>query len=147
MHYKLSGSEEVVQQATRDEERQKRLDARAMEDARRQAERDAQKTERDRIKALLMARPRLKGYAGPTAKYWNGTPVVGDEWQKLEAGTYCVGVESYDDNNKTHGPVVACFIIRKDGTRKTKKDEDTFSFNQVAGQKIVAKSIGELNYK
>lgn len=147
MHYRMTASEEVVQQAIRSEERQKRLDAKAAEDAKRQEERDAQKAERNRIKTLLLARPRLKGYAGPTAKYFNGTPVVGDEWQKLEAGMFCVEVESYKDDDKTHGPILGCFKIRKDGTLKTKMDEDTFSFNQVSTQKVVARSIGELNYK
>lgn len=147
MHYKLTPSEEAMQQVIRNEERQKRLEAKAALDAQRQVERDAQKAERNRIKALLLARPRLKGYAGTTAKYFNGTPVVGDEWQKLEAGMYCVEVSSYNDEDKTYGQVLGCFIIKKEGTLKSKKDEDTFSFNQTGAVKMVAKSIGELNYK
>lgn len=146
MRFILTHAEEFVQKVEREKAQAEKLKEYQEKQARIQAERDAKNAENARIKTVIKSRNRLKGYAGTAAKYFNGVPVVGDEWMKLEPGEYCVQVESYNDEDKTHGTIVSCFTIKREGSLKLKKDEDTFSFSQTGTAKVVSKAIGELNY-
>lgn len=103
--------------------------------------------ENEAKKQRILSRPILKGYSGENMeRQFNGHPVVGDEWLKLDGGSYCVLVESYNDEDRTYGKPLTCFVIKRRGPEKTKLYESTFSLKETAKQKPVVKSLGVLNY-
>lgn len=147
LNYKLLPVEELVARTISEEEIAHRREAWLAEQQKKQDEKNARKAAADKLRATIEARPRLKGYAGTNGgNFFNGSPIVGDEYLKLSGGSFCVEVASYDDETKTHGEIIGCFIIKKDGVRKSKTRESSFSFNrpEVTG---VTKSIGEVVYK
>lgn len=145
--FKFTPSEAAVNDMLLDkvkEERNAKVAAREAKMAAEKAERTARNNE---VRERIFARPRLKGHAGAGLdRFFNGSPVVGDEWMKCPGDTFCVSVASYDDATKTHGEILGCFIVKKDGAKKRKTNEDQFTLKGEAEQKVVVKALGEIIY-
>lgn len=97
-------------------ERRERFEAeQAAARAKAQAERDARAEARQKELSRILTRPILRGYSVEGLPL-SGVPVVGNEWEKLRDGAWCVGVESYDDETKTPGaPTGEHFLVDKRG--------------------------------
>lgn len=101
----------------------------------RQAIRDANKSERDtqeaaakkmeedrkRIRneerAKILRRKRQYAFTA-TGERRNGIPVVGNEWEMLPADTFCILVESWNDETSGAGTFAESFVVSKKGTKK-----------------------------
>lgn len=147
LHFRLSASEEAVNAMTMAKVKAaKDAEAKAAE-----AKATAEKAERTRLnqeaRAKINARPRLKGYTGEKLdRYFNGLPIVGDEWLKMLEGCHCVLVSSYNDDTRTPGDILGCFIVKKDGNRKSKTAEGEFSQKQGVRQELSVKTLGKIVY-
>lgn len=128
------------------EEREAKRRALAAEQAQKAEEYRLRQVEKMKTKAAITARPRLKGHTGGN-KFFSGFPVIDNEWEKLAHDTSCILVSSYDDQTKTYGEIISCFIVRKDGARVTKTREDTFSvITSSSGISFSTQSTGEIIY-
>lgn len=147
LHFRLTASEEAVNAM-------KMAQVKAAKDAEAkaaEAKAAADKAERTRlnqeVRAKINARPRLKGYTGANFdQYFNGLPVVGDEWLKMLDGFHGVLVSSYNDDTRTPGDILGCFIVKKDGNRKSKTAEGEFSQKQGVRQELSVKTLGKVVY-
>jgi len=143
MKFKLqNNAEKMAHDNIREEALRKADEARALEEAKREETR----AKNAHQKSVILARPRMKGYSMPGDRYFNGTPVVGDEWLKMDGGSYCVAVESYNDETKTHGNISNCFIVGQDGARKKQMHVSEFTFKK-SSEKAIVTSIGELTWR
>jgi hypothetical protein len=146
----LSKAEKVVEKMADEAEkeiRQGRLNQHNEKVAKASEEKAARKAKALEEKQRIESRKSLRGYSGENKKYFSGTPVVGNEWLKLPGGTFCVEVASYNDEDKTHGEVLGCFIVGQKGTFKNKQKEQSFSFEGSTGKKIDVKPAGEIVFK
>lgn len=106
-------------------EERERQKAREEAKARRLAEEEAKRQEAARKRAeeiaRIMGRPRVRGFS-PTGMELSGIPVVDDEWRKLKDGTFCVTVESYNDETGVAGTTLEeHFMVEKTGSGRTNK--------------------------
>ncbi len=145
--YKLSTAEEMVEKALSAEKLAAEERVRAEQEEKNRLAREARRAESKHIKQLVLTRPRISGFVGTAGKFWKSAiPVVGDEYQKLDGGTHCILLDSYDDENKKPGNILGCFILMQRGAEKRKSQEDTFSL-KTPQQSLVTTSLGELTWR
>ncbi len=101
-----------AEQARENAERNKRLAeeraAREAADKKRADERARREAERREI----LARKRQHVFTA-TGERRNGVPVVGDEWMKLAADTFCVSVTTFDPETGAVGEPQESFVVEK----------------------------------
>jgi|GEM_PF-1876350 len=83
-----------------------------LESEKKEAARIARADERKRWLDLVFSRPEVNGYSEEGGKYY-GTPIVEGEWQKLPDGSRVVLVETYNDEDNTHGDLIEAFFVKK----------------------------------
>lgn len=87
----------------------------------------------------IMARKEISCYTKDGGKPRRGKPVVGNEWECLKNGTFCISTSSYDEKTGEHGELFESFRVRKDGARCSKQ-----SAEEVQTQPVVAAKASEL---
>ncbi len=114
--------------------------AHAEEEERKKAERHARS---EQVRNAIKARPQLKGHADGK-RYFAGVPVTESEWPRLYGGAHCILVENYDDEKKTFGKILGCFIVEDKNGRK--KKFNLLPFTSQNQPKVGVQSLGDVIY-
>lgn len=80
---------------------------------------EERKRVREEERAKILSRKRQYAFTA-TGDRRNGIPIVGDEWEKLPSDTFCIQVESWDDETSEAGAFIESFIVSKKGTKKVR---------------------------
>lgn len=83
----------------------------------------------------IMARKEVSCYTKDGGKPRRGKPVVGNEWECLKNGMFCISVSSYDEKTGEHGELFECFRVRKDGARCSKQSAEAVQMEPIVAAK------------
>lgn len=72
------------------------------------------------VRSKILMRKRVYGFTS-TGDPRNGVPVVGNEWEMLSGDTFCISVDSWNDNTGEAGALIESFVIVKNGAKKDRK--------------------------
>lgn len=79
----------------------------------------------------IMNRQEVRCFTVDYGQPRRGRPVVGNEWECLKNSTFCILVDSYDNETGKCGNLIESFRVRKDGAKAKRQDIEKVQLERV----------------